>query len=361
MAEAAQQAQSYVRKKRIRNLLKVLISLSLGIGLILYIYFDLTEEDKATIAQYFRRADYRWVGLSMLFATLSHMSRAWRWKYPLRSLDLRPRFWNSFFSVMIGYIVNLALPRAGEISRCASLARYEQMPFEKLLGTVIAERIADLIMLAVITLTVILLQYDLLNTLLDRDLTDMGLAAQGQSTLREMLARKFSHVPTLLGILVLLGGMGLGAIWLIRKSSHPLATRIRKIIQGLWEGVYSIISMKQKWYFILHTLFIWWMYIMMFYVVVFSLEGVQEVPISGILAAFVMGGFSMVLVQGGLGAFPVMVMLTLLLYGIDQNLGLAFGWIMWTGQTLLVLLLGLLSFILIPIYNQKPKPVPAAP
>ena len=343
-------------KKKLSQLLKIAISLSIGIFLVLYIYYDLSEEDRQTIYAYFRKANYGWVAVSLGLATLSHMSRAWRWKYTMEPLGLRADFWNNFFAVMVGYIVNLALPRVGEASRCAVINRYHQYPFEKLFGTVIAERIADLLMLALIATTVFLLQFEALNGLLNQDISEFGLTAEeGQKTMMDMLNAKLAGGTTLIFIAGLLLVLALAAWYFIKKAQHPFAQKVRKVVQGLMEGVVSIWSMKKKWLFLLHTFLIWLLYILMFYAVIFSLPDIQFVPPQGVLAAFVMGAVGMVIVQGGLGAFPILVMLALMLYKVDSNLGLAFGWIMWSSQTLMVIFLGLLSFIALPIYNNSAK------
>jgi len=320
-----------------------------------YIYYTLSESDKATILLHLRQADYKWIGFAMFFAVLSHLSRAWRWKYPLAAMGYFPRFHNTFFSVMIGYLANLVLPRVGEASRCAVMARYEQLPFEKLFGTVIAERIADLVVLFLITLTAVVLQFDNLYQLLTQDLStaatvDTDVSFQGD-TMLEVLKAKLPSVWLLAGIGIVLLGLLIGFIWFLRRSKHPLSVKIKKIGLGLWEGIKSIYHMKTKWYFIIHTFFIWFMYIMMFYIAIFSLPGIKNIPFEAVLITFVTGSFGFIIIQGGLGAFPVIVMLTLALYGVDTNEGLAFGWIIWSAQTLLVIILGLLSLVLMPLFN----------
>ncbi|MEM6629179.1 MAG: lysylphosphatidylglycerol synthase transmembrane domain-containing protein [Bacteroidota bacterium] len=348
------------KPSRTSQVLKLLLSLSLGVGIILLIYFNLTASDIETIKTHIFKADYGWIAFSLFLHLVSHVSRAWRWRYTLEAVDIYPRFSNSFFSVMIGYLVNLAFPRAGEASRCAALARYERAPFDKLFGTVIAERVADLAMLFLIVLGVSILQFDRLNEILNRDLhTDLqqadGIASIQGDTLMESFLAKIPSLQSLILIAVLgIVILGLG-FWFLQKSSHPLGQKIKNILKGLWEGIQSIFFMKKKGLFILHTLIIWSLYILMFWVAMFSLEGTRNVVFPGVLAAFIMGTLGIVLVQGGLGAYPFLVMLALSIYGVDRNEGLAFGWINWTAQTLLVIFIGLLAFILIPQINKESK------
>jgi len=140
---------------------------------------------------------------------------------------------------------------------------------------------------------------------------------------------------------------------LIKKSTNPFIQKIQNFVQGLIQGVISIFKMKKKWAFIFHTFFIWAMYVLMFYVVTFALPETSNLPFSAIIVGFVVGGLSMALTNGGLGTYPVFVASAITLYGVDQNPALAYGWIMWTAQTLMVIAFGGLSFILLPIYNKE--------
>ena len=345
------------KKKPANQFLKLLLSLGLGFGIIYLIFRSLSDSDIASIQSYISLADYRWIGLSVLIHILSHVSRAWRWKYTLEAIDLHPKFRNSFSSVMIGYLVNLAIPRLGEASRSGVLARYEKAPFDKVFGTVIAERAADLFMLAFIALVVTLLQFDTFYDLMTQDLSADAVNQGAHSPLQKgsLLDSFKSKLPSL-EILAILGFsgillLGLG-VWIIQRSSHPIGQKIRQILLGFWEGIRSIFSMEKKGLFVLHTLLIWALYISMFWVAMLSLEGTREVPVAGVLAAFIMGSLGIVLVQGGLGAYPFLVMLALSVYGVDSNEGLAFGWINWTAQTLMIILVGVLAFILVPQLNK---------
>ena len=347
-----------MNKKKLRDALKIVLSLSVGVFLVVYIYLGLTEADKTAIRAHFVQADYSWIFLSALFGLLSHMSRGWRWKYTLAPLGLRPKFTNSFFAVMIGYLANLAVPRLGEASRCAVMSRYEKLSFEKLLGTVIAERVADVIVLLGLIVSVFFLQFTKLNELMGQDMSIFnGSETPTGITMREAFMEKLPLLYTLAGV----GIVGLiGAIFLwnfLKRKRHPIILKVMGFAQGLLDGVKAILKMEQKWAFIGHTLFIWAMYVLMIYIAVFSLPGVSDVPFQGVLAAFVMGGIAMIVVQGGLGAYPLVIMLTLGLYGVNSNEGLAFGWIIWTTQTLVVIVFGFLSLILMPVLNGKKEEV----
>ncbi len=323
--------------KKFLSILKVALPLAFGVFLIWYVFKDLSEQEKEELFQSMSQAKMGFILLSVLLGILSHMSRAVRWKYTIQPLGKTPSFWNSFFCVMIGYVANLALPRLGEVTRPALLGKYEGLPFNKLFGTIVAERVADLLILALIMASVIFMELDMLRDMLYNFLSESS--------------DKFSVQNLLILGLVLVVGGALFFFLMLAKSSNPLFVKVRDLIKGIMEGVQSIIKMENKWYFILHTLFIWIMYVGMFAACFYSIEETASVPVSGIMAAFVMGSLAIVFVQGGLGVFPIAVMETLMLYGITKTSALAMGWIIWTSQTLMVIVFGVLSLALIRIFN----------
>ncbi len=320
------------------NIIKVVLPLAFGLFLVWYVYDLLDEKEKEDLFLSLKQANYWWIIASVLFGILSHLSRAYRWKYLLDPLGLKPKFLNSFFSVMIGYTINLLLPRVGEVSRCGILSKYEKMPFTKLFGTVIAERIADVTILATLTFFVIFSQFDKLGDMLkswisyDKENSSLGM---------------YSALVVITGIIIFIG-----FLYLLKTSSNKYLLKIKSILTGFWEGAKSIIYMKSSLMFILHTLFIWIMYVSMFYMCFFSLEDTSNVPLMGMLAAFVMGGISIIFIQGGIGVYPAAVMQILFLYGVSRSSGLALGWIIWTSQTVMILVLGILSMLIIPKYNR---------
>lgn len=326
--------------KKILDSLKVILPLGLGLYLVYFFYSSLSPQDKKDIVVSFQSANYGWIIFSLFFALLSHLSRAYRWNYTLEPLGYKTKFWNNFFAVMIAYLVNLAVPRLGEISRCGVTARYEKVPFNKLLGTVIAERVADFLILIAITISVVFIQFNVIQ----------GLVLE----IVETMSEKASGLITL-GIVGVLGLIALVVVYfvLLRKANNHLIEKATGLVKGLYEGVASIFKMEKKWQFLGHTIFIWVMYLLMFYLCFFSLPETKDVPVGGILTAFVLGGFTIVLTNGGIGAYPLAIQAVLLLYGVDKITGGAFGWIVWTAQTLMLIVFGAISFFLMPIYNKR--------
>ncbi|MEN8125766.1 MAG: lysylphosphatidylglycerol synthase transmembrane domain-containing protein [Bacteroidota bacterium] len=319
--------------KKTKKTIFTILPIALGVFLIWYSISKLTPSDIEAIKNSFKTANYWWVFLSLFFGILSHFSRAYRWNFLLEPLGYNPKFANSIMAVLVGYLVNLTIPRAGEIARATAISKYEDIPFEKAFGTIVSERIADVIMLLGIIATAFFLQTKLLTKYLFKD----------------DASNSYNNWFVIFGLIV----VGLLFFWLIQKSNNPFIKKIQNFVNGLIQGVISIFKMKKKWAFIFHTVFIWTMYVLMFYAVTFALPETTNLPFGAIIVGFVVGGLSMALTNGGLGTYPIFVASAITLYGIAENPALAFGWIMWTAQTLMVLFFGGLSFILLPIYNQK--------
>lgn len=305
------------------------LPIALGVFLIWYFLSKLSSSDKETIVASFKTANYWWVIASLFLGILSHLSRAYRWKFMLNPIGYKPRMVNLVFTVLVSYLVNLIVPRAGEIARATAIKKYEKIPVDKALGTIVAERIADVFMLLIILGVAFIAQTDFL--------LESGL---------------FNPLQSLI-TLTIAGIIGILFILIIRRSNRPIALKIKTFLLGILEGLKSILKMKNKWSFIFHTVFIWLMYVMMFYVVTFALPETTNLPFGAIITGFVVGGLSMAITNGGLGVYPVFVASALVLYGVEENPAKAFGWIMWTSQTLMVLIFGGLSFLLLPIINKE--------
>jgi len=319
--------------KKLRKTLFIILPITLGVLLIWYFLSKLSPQDKIDIISSFKSANYWWVLFSLILGILSHLSRAYRWQFMLEPLGFKPKLPNLIMTVLIAYLLNLLIPRSGEVARATAISKYENIPFEKAFGTIVAERIADVIMLLFIIGLAFFMQADLLKKTLFKDSS----------------SNSFQSVLILIVLLIL----GVVFYRFIKKSENAFFVKVRNFINGLIEGAISIFKMKKKWPFIFHTVFIWLMYVLMFYVVSFALPETTNLPFGAIIVGFVVGGLSMALTNGGLGTYPVFVASALILYNIEDNPARAFGWIMWTAQTLMILLFGGLSFLLLPIYNRN--------
>jgi uncharacterized protein (TIRG00374 family) len=319
--------------RKLRKTLFTVLPIVLGVSLIWFSVSKLKPNDIDAIKNSFETANYWWVLLSLFFGILSHLSRAYRWQFMLDPLGYKPKFVNNVMAVLVSYLVNLIVPRAGEIARATVISKYEDIPFEKAFGTIVSERIADVIMLLSIIATAFFFQTELLTSYFFK----------GESTNSNYFLYIF------VGILIL----SILFFRLIKRSNNPYINKIQNFVNGLIQGVISIFKMKKKWAFIFHTVFIWLMYVLMFYVVTFALPETTNIPFAAIIVGFVVGGLSMALTNGGLGTYPIFVASAITLYGVNENPALAFGWIIWTAQTLMILIFGGLSFLFLPIYNRE--------
>lgn len=311
----------------VKKITKILLPLILGGFLV---WYSLSKISIETLVQYFKDANYEWIALGLFFGILSHLSRAYRWKFLLEPMGYKPNFGNSTMAVLVAYLVNYAVPRAGEVSRAAVMTNYENIPFEKGFGTIVAERMADLIMMLSIIVITLFVQFDFIY---------------------ELLTKNFD--PIKIGIL--LGSLVLAFVVFtrfVKKAQSGIGLKIKNFVVGLVEGVTSIFKMKQKWAFIFHTVFIWLMYVLMFWATIPAIDGLH-VPLGGVLIGFIAGGFSIAATNGGVGLYPIAVAGALALFGIAEEPATAFGWIMWTAQTLMIIVFGGLAFLLLPIYNKN--------
>ena len=319
-------------KKSIIKILKIVLPLLLGVFLIWYMLGSATPEQRQKLWTNIVEADKLWIYISLICGILSHASRAYRWKYLLEPLGFKPKFYNSYMAVMIAYLANLGIPRSGEVLRGATISTYEGVPFEKAFGTIVSERIADLIMLFIIIGLAIFLQ------------TETVLQYFNDQEINPLIA---------VGILAAL----IGGVWvfirILKRSTNKIAIKIRTLAEGLFDGMRSILTMKRKKEFIAHTIFIWVMYVVMFGVIKYCIPGTEDLSFAGILVAFVVGSFAISATNGGIGVYPFAIGAILIYFGIVKEDGEAFGWIIWGAQTLLNIVLGGLSFLLLPILNRN--------
>jgi uncharacterized protein (TIRG00374 family) len=342
-------------KDKVIKLLKFVIPILFGIGLIWLFYDALCESQKKDLFTAFKEANYFWVLLSLVIGWLSHVSRAYRQRYLLRPMGYKVSFWNSYHALMIGYLVNLAFPRAGEASRAGILSKTEGVPFEKGFGTILAERAFDLLMLGIVTAIMLVLQLDKIDLFQDKILNfNSGEGSCGNTVV-------FSILGAIVKWGIIIGFIGAILFFVIKKS---IRKKIIDLVKGVFEGVFAIFKSKDKLPFIGHTLFIWVMYISMFSICFFALDSTKNLGIDAMLAGFVAGTVGMIVVQGGIGVYPAFVGLIITIY-ISSNTNisispqaLALGWIIWTSQTLMMIIWGLISLVInggnIKLINEKP-------
>lgn len=283
------------------------------------------------IKKHFKNANYYYLNFSIFIAFLGSASRAYRWKYALEHMGYKTSFANNFMAVSIGYLMNMTVPRSGEISRAVILKKYNGVPFDKAFGTIIAERIVDMVILLGLIIVAFFVQYDILKTFI------------------------LDKIPLQKLILLMIIGLVLFVafilVYIYSKLSFIL--KLKEKISGLKEGILSILHMEKKWSYLGHTFFIWFSYIYMFYIGLLVISETNMLPISAVITSFIVGSVAIAFTNSGFGSYPFLMAKILLFYHISETAGSAFGWIIWTSQMLLLVILGALSFLLLPILNRS--------
>lgn len=318
--------------KKLYHNLKIIFPPFLGIFFIYLSVVMTSDEERKHIISYIINADLKYIISAIVFGILSHLSRAFRWKFLLNPLGYYPRFINSILAVLVSYIANLGIPRSGEILRATTLSNYEKIPFEKLFGTIIAERLIDFIILLSLIFLTLSLQFE---------------------SIWEILREKTFDLQKLIAVIFILSLIFFGLKKFLGKNNSKILTKIKAFIEGLIEGIMSIKNMPYKLAFAAHTIFIWTMYFSMFYIIKWTIPEMQNLQIIQMLPSFVIGGLTLTATNGGIGIYPLSVAMTLSSFGISNESGLAFGWIVWTSQTLMIIFFGSLSFFILPLVNRK--------
>lgn len=318
-------------KAKFSKIASLFIPLLLGFGLIYYQYTTLSVEELTKIKSCFKQANYFYIFLSLFVALFGYWGRAYRWKYSLQHLGYKTDFKNDLMTVCVSYFMNLTIPRSGEITRAALLKKYENVPFDKGFGTIVAERIVDLLIFFLFVGLAFVLQFEKLYGFIKEKLAFEKIIL-------------FGIIGLILGIIFLL-------IWIYAEWS--IIKKLKNKLSGLIEGMSSILKMKNKWKYIFFSFFIWFTYLIMFYIPIFALQETAEISFDIVIMGFIFGSLAVGFTNGGLGAYPLAIAMIFSLYGISNDIGTAFGWLVWTSQTFLTILLGLLSYAILPLYNKK--------
>ena len=308
------------------------ISLPIAIGLYLTWYFisNSTDVEKEYFVQSLSEANYGWIFCALTIAFLSHLSRAYRWKYLLETLDIKPKLSLMYHSVMIGYIINLTIPRSGELARAGYFSRYQKTKSDQVFGTIVVERVVDLIMFASVFLIAFFLQSDQDKF---QELRQMG---------------DSSSNPLILPIFLLI----ISVVSIIVISIKKIRNKAWNFLKGIYQGATTILKLKNKLAYLLHTLFIWTAYVAMLWITAMALPDLQDININAIFACFIAGTIAIGATPGGIGLYPIMVASALTqLYGYDGQVAKSFGMLMWSSQTIFMVLLGVISLIAIKKEN----------
>ena len=316
-----------------KSILKISLPLLLSV---VAVWYSFSIIPFGSLVGSFKEANYSWVILGTFLGLLSHLSRAYRWRFQLEPMGYNIKLGNSIMAVFAAYIINYTIPRAGEVARASVLTNYEGVPFGKSFGTIVSERLADMLMMFVIISIALFLQFDVIAEKLKEIIEKLDV------TTNQILI--FVIASFILIILLTLT---------IKRGKSKIAIKVKSILSGLLEGITSILKMKKKWAFIFHTLFIWGMYVLMFYVTSFSLVQTSQLPFSVILIGFIFASFSIAATNGGTGSYPLAIYAAFFIFNIPKDPSITFGWIMWASQTLMIILFGGFSLFYLPFYNRN--------
>ena len=325
--------------KKAKQTTQFLLFFGLGIFLLWFTTRSLTREEINKVSDLVLNANLIYVLPSIGALILSHYIRALRWKMLMDPLGKPTKIKNVFLSVLVGYFFNLVFPRLGEVMKCSLMGKYEKMPVDKLIGTMVAERIVDLVCLVLVIVLTVFSQIEkvgtyakeLLNTLLGKANNALALA---------LLLVVFFLILTIL---------------YYRFKHSEWFIRIKRFFMGIKQGLFTIASINNKGLFFLHTFFIWFLYLLSIRIGLYSMSEVAHLSWVPSLTILTFGSFAMIATQGGIGAYQLAIQKTLTLYGVNEVSGLAFGWLLWSVQTIMLLVTGPISLFLLFYTNQKKK------
>ncbi|MFN5055367.1 MAG: lysylphosphatidylglycerol synthase transmembrane domain-containing protein [Bacteroidota bacterium] len=327
--------------QRVKTISKFLLFFALGMFLLWLTTRTFGEREIQELKNLIKNADITVVAVSTFILLFSHYIRALRWKMMIQPLGINPKSSNVFFAVLAGYFFNLLFPRLGEVMKCTFLSKYEKVPVDKLIGTMVAERLVDLICLIMVIIATILTQIERVGNY--------------AGELGNMLREKLNLTPTSWGIGIMLLLLVIYLMVKLFKASknHPGLFKLKELIKGVIEGLLTIRKVNHFPLYILYTVSIWGCYLASIRIGFYGMEALQLLGWVPSLSILTFGSFAMIATQGGIGAYQLAVQKTLLLYDINEVTGLAFGWLLWLVQTLILFIVGPISVLLLFILNKK--------
>ena len=313
---------------RLKTLFKYIFLLSIGLSILYFLFKNQYNPNFFTDLQH---ANWNWAIFSAFLVLISHLFRALRWRLMITPLqDIKPKISNTFNALMVGYLANLVVPRAGEVARCVMLAKKEKLNTISLLGTVIAERIVDLLMLVFLILVGFIFNMNLFISFIQK----------------LNLISFIQNINLFIISIILLSFFGLLALLFYFKKSSNILLKVKYLGNLLKDGVFAIKEIKAPFLFFTYTLIIWILYILSTLVCFKVLAETSFLGLPASILAVIAGSLGMIApIQGGIGAYHFMVTEVLALLNINKSIGLEFATIIHASQTLVVIIFGLLALI----------------
>lgn len=344
--------QNRLVKKKILSVLKYLFFLAIG-AVLFWLSFSGENINESLLK--IKDANYTWIALSVIVMLLSHIVRALRWNQLLDTLNVKTKIRTTFYAVMIGYFVNNAVARLGEITRCGVLARHHKIPVNSVFGTVIAERAFDILTMFIILLITILAQLSFLSDFISENIINR---------INESISAKFSSNTS---AWLIIGGGFIVFCFIIFSLYRLLLPRLRKmklfhkildLIKGFWQGIKTIKNIKHKKLFIFYTLLMWGFYTLTVYVCFQSMDATKHLTFFDALTLMAIGSIAtLVPVPGGIGAYQFFVGKALIsLYYIENSTAEAFAHLIYFTQWFMINILGGISWIILFLSDKKKTP-----
>jgi uncharacterized protein (TIRG00374 family) len=329
--------------KKLRSLFKYVITLVIAFGLLWYVFRDL---DLKILLEKIKKADFTFVYISIVLSLISHYLRGYRWTLLLKPIQYKVNPFRAFIAVMVGYFANLLLPRMGEITRCAILKKTDNVAIPASFGTVISERILDLILLALLIFSTIIIEFKVLKNFLIEFF---------RSALSNFNLMNYLILGGIVAFIIMIGIILYHRHKTSIKSTN-IYKRIRPLISDLINGLNSIRKVKEKWAFFISTLMIWVLYYLMSYIIVFSFPETSGLDFFAGLSILMAGGLGMAApVQGGIGTYHAFVGGVLMLYGISKEDGVLFATLLHTSQFVSLIIFGGISFLVSLFLHKNPN------
>ncbi|TAG12909.1 MAG: UPF0104 family protein [Sphingobacteriia bacterium] len=331
-------------QKKWLSLFQYLFFLGLGIFLVWWSLQQIPAEKWNDFKLSLKSANY-WLMLPVVFIlSASHLLRALRWKILMQPLGFKPSLPNVFFAVMIGYLANLAVPRLGEVLKCTILSKYEKVPAEKLVGTILVERVFDVISLGIVFIIALVTQYDIIGD-------------YASALFNSLFANQFNKISSFFGLAIIIG-IAIITILLFtfiikRYPQNKVSLLVKKVSKGIWEGLTSIRHLQKKGYFMLYSILIWTLYIAGTWIGLWATAGTAHLGLPAAISALAFASIGMIITPGGIGAYAFFLAKVLEKNNIPFEIGFANGTMQWFAQFLIVLIVGFCCLGLLPWYNKK--------
>ena len=336
-------------KKKLISYLQYFIFIALGAFLVWWQLYSMTTAEANEFKQAISNAQYLLIIPVIFISLLSHLSRAMRWQILMAPLGYYPKIKNVFAVTMVGYLANSFVPRVGEVVKCSLLAKYENLKTDKLIGTIIIERTFDLFCYAIFLLFTVLIQINIVGNYVANKLATIS---KKNSTALWLKLALF--IITIMAILFIFK-------WLYKKyPNNKILLKIKNFGNGILQGLATVKSLKNKRAFIAHTFFIWAMYLLQIYIGFKAMQATAGLGVTAACAVLSLSTLAMIATPGGMGSFPIFVMETLLIYGIKDTEGYAFGWLIWGVSTLNIIVVGTISLLILLYSKNKINENPAS-